>query len=101
MDLRPNTRAKSMELEEAIYSIPEKKPRLRQRSKPPSLSSDRLYQSGITHPPNGEADCATVWGGDPPNEISRLERAENEDSLAIHYGLIVLANQLIRTFSLG
>jgi nucleoside phosphorylase len=87
-------------LEEDINSILEKKPRLRQKYKRPDPSSDRLYQSGVTHPPNDEVSCATVCGDDPLNLISRPERTENEDNPAIHYGLIASANQLMKDASI-
>ena len=70
-------RAKGIELEEAINSILEKKPRLQQKYKRPDPSSDRLYQSGVTHPPDDEASCAAVCGDDPSNLINRPERTEN------------------------
>jgi nucleoside phosphorylase len=86
-------------LEEAINSILEKKPRLRQKYKRPDPSSDRLYQSAVTHPPNNEASCAAVCGDDPSNLILRPDRTKDEDNPAIHYGLIASANQLIKDSS--
>ena len=83
-------------LEEAINSILEKKPRLRQKYKRPDLSSDRLYRSTVIHPLNDEADCAAVCSDNPSNLILRPERTEDEDNLAIHYGLIASANQLMK-----
>ncbi|KAF2176589.1 purine and uridine phosphorylase [Zopfia rhizophila CBS 207.26] len=83
-------------LEEAIDSILEKKPRLRQEYKRPDPSSDSLYQTGVTHPPNDETSCAAVCGNDLSNLILRRERTEDEDNPAIHYGLIASANQLMK-----
>ena len=85
-------------LEEAINSILKKKPRLQQKYKRPDSSSDRLYQSGVTHPPNDEASCATVCGDNPL--IARPERTKTEDNPAIHYGLIASANQLMKDASI-
>jgi len=56
-------------LEEAIGHILERKQRLRQKYKRPDPSSDRLYQSRFTHPPNNEASCAAVCGDDPATLI--------------------------------
>ena len=83
-------------LEEAINSILEEKPRLRKKYKRPNSSSDRLYQSKITHSPNNQASCAAVCGDDLSNLILRPERTESEDNPTIHYGLIASANQLMK-----
>src|SRR5436853_4386323 len=83
-------------LEEAINSVLEIKPRLRQKYKRPDRSSDRLYQSEVIHPLNDEANCAAVCGDDPSKLILRSERAEDEDNPAIHCGLIASANQLMK-----
>jgi nucleoside phosphorylase len=82
--------------EEAINKILEKHQRLRQKYKRPDLRSDRLYKSGVTHPPDGEASCMAVYSDDPSNWINRPERTEMEDNPAIHYGLIASANQLMK-----
>jgi nucleoside phosphorylase len=83
-------------LEETINSILEKKSRLRRKYKRPDPSSDRLYQSGIIHPPNDEASCAAVCGDDSLNLILRPQRTQYEDNPTIHYGLIASAIQLIK-----
>ncbi|KAH0555888.1 hypothetical protein GP486_006166 [Trichoglossum hirsutum] len=83
------------EFEAAINAVLEKKPKLREKYKRPDPSSDRLYQSRVTHPLKDQADCATACGDDPSNLIIRPERSE-EDNPAIHYGLIASANQLMK-----
>jgi nucleoside phosphorylase len=83
-------------LEEAINSILGKKPRLRQKYKRPDSSSDKLYRSAVTHPPNDEVDCTVVCGDHSSTLILRPERTEDEDNPAIHYGLIASANQLMK-----
>jgi nucleoside phosphorylase len=83
-------------LKEAVNSILEKNRRLRQKYQRPDPSSDRLYQSGFTHPPNNEASCTAVCGDDPSNLIIRRKRTEDEDDPAIHYGVIASANQLMK-----
>lgn len=84
------------QLEEAINTILEKKPRLQKNYKRPDPSTDRLYLAGITHPRNDEASCATCCGNDPSKLISRRERDKDEDNPAIHYGLIASANQVMK-----
>lgn len=84
------------QLEEAINSILEKNPRLRKHYKRPDQSSDRLYRIEVTHPSNGEASCVAVCGDDPSNLIPRRERTKDEDNPAIHYGLIVSSNRLMK-----
>jgi nucleoside phosphorylase len=83
-------------LEDAINSILEKKPRLRQKYKRPEPSTDRLYHARVAHPPNDEASCAAVCGDDPSSMMLRRERTEVEDNPTIHYGLIASANQLMK-----
>ena len=82
-------------LEEHINEILKKNWRLQKKYKRPEPSSDRLYKTGAVHPRNSEASCADVCGDDPSNLIYRPERTE-EDTLAIHYGLIASANQLMK-----
>ena len=84
------------QLEEAISSIFERKPRLQKKYRRPKPSSDKLYQAGVTHPLNDNSSCTVVCGDDPAKLVWRQERAEDEDNLAIHYGLIASANQLMR-----
>ncbi|CZR67684.1 uncharacterized protein PAC_17583 [Phialocephala subalpina] len=83
-------------LEEAINKILDEYPRLQQEYKRPGSRSDRLYQSGVIHPPNNDTACAEVCGNDPSQLVSRPERTKEEDNLAIHYGLIASANQLMK-----
>jgi nucleoside phosphorylase len=84
------------QLEEAVNSILERKPRLRKKYKRPEPSTDRLYQAGVTHPLNDSSSCATVCGDDLSKLVPRPERTEDEDNPIIHYGLIASANQLMK-----
>jgi hypothetical protein len=84
------------QLEKAINSVLEEKPRLRQDYNRPDPSSDRLYRSEVTHPPNEVASWAAVCGDDPSNLTSRRERTKDEDNPSIHYGLIASANRLMK-----
>ncbi|KAK2593104.1 hypothetical protein QQS21_009194 [Conoideocrella luteorostrata] len=83
-------------LEEAIQNALQKKPRLQQTYQRPHPSSDRLYQSRVTHPLNCGSSCATACGDNPSKLVSRLERTGDKDNPAIHYGLIASANQLMK-----
>ncbi|KAK4078540.1 uncharacterized protein Triagg1_2871 [Trichoderma aggressivum f. europaeum] len=80
-------------LEQAVNSVLEKNRRLRRQYRRPDQSSDRLYQPGVIHP-NTKEGCSLAC--DPSGLIPRLERAEDEDNPAIHYGLIASANQLMK-----
>jgi nucleoside phosphorylase len=84
------------QFESAINNILEKKPRLRKKYMRPSLSTDRLYQSGVVHPLNGGNSCVATCSDDPSTFVSRPKRTEEEDNPAIHYGLIASANQLMK-----
>lgn len=62
----------------------------------PNSTSDRLYLSTYTHPPNSSAGCSEVCGNDPEHLVTRPDRDENEDDPAVHYGLIASANTLMK-----
>ena len=94
--LKAQYERKGHRLEEAINSILEDNRRMRQKYKRPDRSSDRLYKPGVIHPPEDEVGCATVCGGNPSRLILRLERTEDDNNPAVHYGLIASANQLIK-----
>src|SRR5437763_7519172 len=94
-DIRAQYEGEGHQLENAINSVLERKPKLRKKYKRPDPSSDRLYKSEVTHPLNDERGCGIICGDDPSKLVFRFERAEDEDNPAIHYGLIVSANQLI------
>ncbi|KAH7186845.1 hypothetical protein DER44DRAFT_801796 [Fusarium oxysporum] len=64
-------------------------------SRPPT-SSDRLYRSDITHPSNSSGGCGVVCGDDPSYLLARVQRDEEDDNPAIHYGLIASGNQLMK-----
>lgn len=81
-------------LEAAISTVLQKKRRLQKKYGRPSLNSDTLYQSTFTHPFASEEDCTEVCGDD--NLVVRRERTEDEDTPAIHYGVIASGNQLMK-----
>jgi nucleoside phosphorylase len=84
------------QLEDAINSILEKKPRLLQKYRRPEPNTDRLYQAEITHPLQGDLGCTAVCGDNLSNMIVRPARTTYEDNPTIHYGLIASANQLMK-----
>lgn len=81
--------------EDTINSLFEKWPKLRKKYKRPDSSSDRLYKSEVVHPVD-EKSCAAVCGDDPSSLLPRIERTEDDDNPAIHYGNIASANQLMK-----
>jgi nucleoside phosphorylase len=92
--LRAQYERKGHQLEEAISSVLDKNPRMRQRYKRPDQDSDKLYQSQAIHPPDSEAICTETC--DMTKLISRHSRTEDEDTPMIHYGLIASANQVMK-----
>jgi nucleoside phosphorylase len=96
--LRAQYERKGHQLEEAIGDVldkPENR-RMRRKYKRPDPDSDRLYQSQVVHPPNSEASCARSCGDAPSKLTIRPKRTEDEDNLAVHYGLIASGNQLMK-----
>ncbi|KAL7919066.1 nucleoside phosphorylase domain-containing protein [Trichoderma austrokoningii] len=83
---------KGHRLKETIDNILQEYPRLRQEYDRPSANSDTLYISAVIH----EKSCVDVCSDDLSNIVSRIERTENEDNPAIHYGIIASANQLMK-----
>ncbi|KAJ5805618.1 ankyrin [Penicillium pulvis] len=94
--LRSEYEIEGHKLEEAIIGVLERKPRLRKKYKRPDPCSDKLYRSEFLHPLGNDASCAVICGDDPAHLVLRPERMDDEDSLAIHYGLIASANQLMK-----
>ncbi|KAJ5306243.1 hypothetical protein PENANT_c182G09225 [Penicillium antarcticum] len=84
------------QLNEAVYKILEKKPRLRRKYQRLDLASDRLYRSQVVYPVDGDLTCTLSCGEDPSCLVPRSPRTEEDDNPAIHYGLIASANQLMK-----
>ncbi|KAK3352642.1 hypothetical protein B0T25DRAFT_189655 [Lasiosphaeria hispida] len=95
-DLGAQYKMHGHQLEKLIDKALQSYPRLRNEYSRPSLSSDKLYRSNITHPPNKEESCTAVCGDDPSKWVLRPERTEEQDNPAIHYGLIASGNQLMK-----
>jgi nucleoside phosphorylase len=94
--LKAQYESEGHQIDEAISGIIEKKPRLRKKYSRPDRSSDKLYQSRVTHPAIDDASCTAVCGDNPSSLVLRPERAKEDDNPAIHYGLIASANQLMK-----
>ncbi|KAH6664496.1 hypothetical protein B0J14DRAFT_523182, partial [Halenospora varia] len=95
-DIKAEHEGDGHQLEDAINSVLERKPKLRRKYKRPDRGSDRLYQSRDIHPLNDESGCLVACGEGPSHQILRAERTDEDDNPAIHYGLIASANQLMK-----
>jgi ankyrin repeat protein/nucleoside phosphorylase len=86
------------QLKVIIDDILERNPTLQSDFGRPTLSSDRLYRSEITHPNSGinTLSCSVSCGDDPSTLIPRPKRIQNENTPAVHYGLIASANTLMK-----
>jgi nucleoside phosphorylase len=94
--LRARYEGDGHQLDAAINSALERKPRLRMKYSRPDPSSDRLYRSKVTHPPNGNSSCSAVCSQVSSHFVERNERPEDEDNPAIHYGVIASGSQLMK-----
>ncbi|KAF4949959.1 hypothetical protein FGADI_8560 [Fusarium gaditjirri] len=88
-------RTEGYELERLINDILDKKPRLRKEYGRPPRSTDRLYQSGVLHQPNNEANC-DLCSNDPSSLKVRAERASDQDYSTVHYGLVASSDKLMK-----
>ncbi|EWC43627.1 hypothetical protein DRE_01514 [Drechslerella stenobrocha 248] len=88
-------RRKGHQFEHAINKVLGEYPRLRREFRRPDPSSDKLYQSGVVHPVEGDKSCAIACGEDSSALVSRPERTE-DDNPTIHYGIIASANRLMK-----
>lgn len=86
---------KGHQLKQAINGVLETNPRLQKDYHQPPRSSDRLFHRGIVHPENDESSCEGCCGRNGTNLVERTPRTE-DDSPAIHYGLIASANSLMK-----
>jgi len=94
--LRSDYESEGHQLEEAVIRVLEKKPRLRKKYNRPDPGSDRLYRSEFLHPSGNDASCTVICRDNPADLVLRPERTHEEDSVAIHYGLVASANQLMK-----
>ena len=95
--LKTKYRRRGHQLEEAIKSILDKNPRLRDEYKRPDPHTDRLYQASHTHPRDkNKVNCSEACGNDPSNLVHRQERIEDKDIPKIHYGVIASGNTLMK-----
>ncbi|KAI4726301.1 purine and uridine phosphorylase [Aureobasidium sp. EXF-10728] len=85
------------QIKRTIDSILNRWPRLKKRGfARPSLDSDRLFATNITHPNDSEVGCEDVCAKQQASMIVRRLREDDDDDPAIHYGLIASGNQLMK-----
>ena len=94
-DIKAEHEVEGHQLEDAINSVLERKPKLR-KHKRPDRGSDRLYQSGHIRPLDDGSGCFATCGEDLSQQILRADETGEDDNPAIHYGLIASANQLMK-----
>ena len=87
---------KGHQLEEDINNALKKWPKLENKYKRQSQTTDKLYKSNVVHPSGRKESCDIICGSDPSRLVDRRQRAEDEDVPAIHYGLIASANNLMK-----
>lgn len=84
---------KGHQLEGAINQVLSKNQRLCQKYGRPNSKTDNLFRPDLVH----DSVCATgLCTQETSNLVIRRERTENEDTPAIHYGLIASANTLMK-----
>ncbi|KAL8301475.1 hypothetical protein RB593_000335 [Gaeumannomyces tritici] len=99
------------QFQERLTQILKGNPRLRRKYSRPPRESDRLYRSNYVHTNpeesapgspeqpsycESEKPCGEICGDDPSHLVPRVERGDDEDDPAIHYGLIASANQVMK-----
>ncbi|KAH7230919.1 hypothetical protein BKA59DRAFT_504533 [Fusarium tricinctum] len=90
--LKTRYERKGHQLSKTVDMILEKNPRLRRKYKQPESGTDNLFKSEVTH----DLNCGAICSDDTSNFVSRPERTEDEDNPAIHYGLVALADRLMK-----
>lgn len=84
------------QLQKAIDHVLHSNPKLRSKYKKPEAIKDRLYRPEIIHPPELDSSCEITCGDDISKLIVRPQRDTEANDLAIHYGIIASANQLLK-----
>ncbi|KAL0938233.1 ankyrin repeat protein [Colletotrichum truncatum] len=83
------------EINDAVESALEQRPRLRKTHSRPPTDSDKLYASDYVHPVQSTASCSEVC--DPDRVVVRRQREDDDESQpAIHHGLIASANRVMK-----
>ncbi|KAH7174197.1 uncharacterized protein B0J16DRAFT_180488 [Fusarium flagelliforme] len=90
--LKARYERKGNQLSETVNSILDKNKRLQKKYKQPELSTDQLFKPEVTH----DSSCAAICRYVASNLVSRPDRAEDEDTPVIHYGLIASADRLMK-----
>ncbi|KEY72933.1 hypothetical protein S7711_10212 [Stachybotrys chartarum IBT 7711] len=84
--------AEGHEIDRRINDILAGKPRLRKKYSRPPSECDQLFLSNVQH----REVCGDECVDSPEHFELRLDRSEEDDNPAIHYGLIASANQLMK-----
>ena len=84
--------AEGHELDTNVSRVLAEKPRLRRKYSRPPSSCDQLFLSNFTH----REVCGDECAASPEHLELRLDRSEEDDNPAVHYGLIASANQLMK-----
>ncbi|KAJ4859583.1 ankyrin repeats (many copies) domain-containing protein [Trichoderma breve] len=92
--LKADYESNGHQFQETINSILTRKPRLRKKYQRPDSNTDRLYLSNAVHPLTNNESCSKACSD--LMLVPREQRAEDEDDLIIHYGLIASGNQLMK-----
>jgi nucleoside phosphorylase len=99
-DIRARHEIDGHQFQQAVSDVFTKRPKLRKKYKRPLPNTDLLYRTEVIHPSEGDLVCPQSCGDDESKLVSRLQRDEDEDDPAIHYGLIASGNQLMKDASI-
>ncbi|KAI0119987.1 hypothetical protein GGR51DRAFT_495851 [Nemania sp. FL0031] len=93
--LRTTIKRKGHHLDEAITSVIDRNPRLRDDYQRPDASTDRLYKPDVVHIA-GAGGCVLSCGDDESKLVARDARSANQNNPEIHYGLIASSSQVMK-----
>lgn len=88
--------AEGHRLDETVAQVLSTKPRLQAAFGRPNPATDRLFQSGFSHPADDKLSCARHCASDSRRLVNRPPRRRDEDNPAIHFGLIASAGYPMR-----
>ncbi|THX02634.1 hypothetical protein D6D18_03960, partial [Aureobasidium pullulans] len=94
--LQSNHENDGHQINEAIRTVLEKRPRLARKYRRPTPDQDCLYHASVEHPHEDDRSCEELCGTEPSKVMQRHQREADEDDPAIHYGAIASANQVMK-----
>jgi nucleoside phosphorylase len=86
---------KGHRIAESILAITQRNPRLKKNYECPGKEVDRLFEASYVHATGGQT-CDVCCSLTAPPLIERRSRELDEDSPAIHYGLIASGHKLMK-----